>query len=67
MQSFIDLLHWYKNKNARSTFDVEQKIVEFYHKKGTGELKLGCTLGNVANICLHSSISAKFPLFKEIE
>ena len=32
----------------------------FYHKKGIDLLKLGCTIPNLANICLHKSTSAKF-------
>ena len=35
-------------------------MIHSYHKKGIDMLKLGCTLPNLANICLHSSTSAKF-------
>ena len=35
-------------------------MIEFYHNKGDDMLKLGCTFPNLANICLHSSFSAKF-------
>ena len=42
-----------------------QKVVEFYHNKGIDMLKLGCTLSKLANICLHSSTSAKFYAFTE--
>ena len=34
-------------------------MIEFYHKKGIGILKLGCTLPNLANICLHKSTDSK--------
>ena len=37
-----------------------QKMLAFYHKKEIDMLKLGCTLPNLANICLHKSTSAKF-------
>ena len=37
-----------------------QKMVEFYHNKGIDMLKLGHTLCNLANICLHSSSSSNF-------
>ena len=37
-----------------------QKLLVFYHKKRIDVLKLGCTLPNLANICLHKSTSAKF-------
>ena len=36
-----------------------QKMLAFYHKKEFEILKLGCTLPNLANICLHKSTSAK--------
>ena len=42
-----------------------QKTVEFYHKKGIDMPKLGCTFSKLANICLHSSTSAKFYPFTE--
>ena len=42
-----------------------QKRVEFYRTKGSDTIKLGCTLPNLANICLHSSLSAKFYQFSE--
>ena len=35
-----------------------QKMVDFYHNKGTGMLKIWCTLLNLANICLHKSTTA---------
>ena len=40
-------------------------MVEFYHSKSTDMLKLGCTLPNLGNICLHSCTSAKFYPFTE--
>ena len=42
-----------------------QKMLVFYHKKGIDMWKLGCTLPNLANICLHKSTSAKFYPFTE--
>ena len=44
-----------------------QKMVAFYHKKGIDILKLGCTLPNLANICLHKPTSAKFYPFTETD
>ena len=35
-------------------------MLAFYHKKGNYMLKLGCTLPNLANTCLHKSTSVKF-------
>ena len=37
-----------------------QKMLAFYHTKGIDMLKLGCTLPNLANICLHKSTGATF-------
>ena len=42
-----------------------QKMVEFCHNKGNDMLKLGYTIPKRANICLHSSTSAKFCPFTE--
>ena len=40
------------------------KKVEFYHDKRIDMLKLGCTLPNSVNICLHKSTDYKFyPFF----
>ena len=36
------------------------KMLAFYHKKGIGMLKLGCTLPNLAKNYLHKSTSTKF-------
>ena len=44
------------------TLDAMQKMMEFYHNKGIDMLKLGCTILNLANICLHKSANQKnFP------
>ena len=37
-----------------------QKKIEFYHNEGIDILKLGCTLPNLANICLHKSTDSKY-------
>ena len=42
-----------------------QKTIEFYNQKEIDMLKLGCTLPNLANICLHKSTDSKFCLFTE--
>ena len=41
------------------------KMIEFYHNKGIEMLKLGYTLPNLANICLHKSTVSKFYPFTE--
>ena len=35
-------------------------MIEFYHQKEIDMLKLGCTLPNLANICLHKSTDSNF-------
>ena len=59
-QSFKAFLGWYNNKDVVPTSEAIKKLIHFYLEKGIDMLKLGCTLPNLANICLHSSTSAKF-------
>ena len=65
MGTFKDFLRWYNNKDVVPTLEAKQKMFAFYHKKEIDVLKLGCTLPNLANICLHKSTSAKFYPFTE--
>ena len=44
-----------------------QKMLASYHKKGIDMLKLGCTLPDLAYICLHKSSSANFYPFTETD
>ena len=67
MCTFKDSLCWYNNKHVVSTLEAMQKMVAFYHKKGIEMLKPGCTLPNLANICLHKSTSAMFYPFTETD
>ena len=60
MSSFKDLLRWYNNKDVVPTLEAMQKMIAFYHDKDINMLKLGCTLPNLANICIHKSTDAKF-------
>ena len=65
MKSFKDFLMWYNNKDVLPTLEAMQKVIEFYHQKEIHMLKLGCTLPNLANICLHKSTKIKFYPFTE--
>ena len=47
------------------TLEVMKKMIEFYHRKRIDLLKLGCTLPNLAKICLPSSTIVKFYPFPE--
>ena len=65
IHSFEDFSGWHKNKDVVPTMEAVKKMVEFYQNKGIVMLKLGCTLPNLANNCLHNSTSAKTYPFKE--
>ena len=67
MQNFSDFLKWYNNKDVVPTLEAMQKMIECYHNKGIDMLKLGCTLPNLANICLHKSTDSNFYPFTESE
>ena len=67
MTTFRDFLRWYNNKDVVPTLDAMQKMIEFYHDKGIDMLNLGCTLPNLANICLHKSTDYKFYPFFSID
>ena len=67
MKSFKDFLIWYNNKNVVPTLEAMQKMIEFYQQREIVMLKLGCTLPNLANICLHKSTGSTFYLFTESE
>ena len=43
----------FKDKDVVPTLEAMQKVVDFYHNKGIDMLKLGYTLPNLANTCLH--------------
>ena len=60
-----NFLRWYNNKDVVPTLEAMQKMIAFYHHKGIDMLKLGCTLPNLANICLHKPTKAKFYPFTE--
>ena len=67
MTTFQDFVRWYNNKDVVPTLEAMQKMMEFYHKKGIDILKLGCTLPNLANNCLHKSTNNKFCPFVEAD
>ena len=65
MKSFKDFLVWDNNKDVVPTLEAMQKMIEFYHQKEVDVLKLGCTLPNLENICLHKSTDSKFYPFTQ--
>ena len=64
-QIFSDFLKWYNNKDVVPTLEAMRKMIAFYHNKGIDMLKLGCTLPNLANTCLHKSTDKNFYPFTE--
>ena len=65
VQYLAGFLKWYNNKDVILTQEAMQKIIELYHNERIDMLKLGCTLPNLANICLHKSTDSKFYPFTE--
>ena len=65
MSSLKYFMRWYNNNDLVPTLETMQKIIAFYHDKSIGMLKLGCTLPNLANICLHKSTKEKFYPFTQ--
>ena len=65
MQYFTDFLKWCNNKDVVPTLGAMQKMIEFDHIKGIDMLKLGCTLPNLAKICLHKSTDSNYYPFRE--
>ena len=65
MSSFKDFLRCYNNKDVVPTLKATQKMIALYLDKDIDMLKLGCTLPNLANICLHKYTDAKFYPFTE--
>ena len=65
MSSFKDFLRRYNKKDVVPTLEAMQKMIAFYHDKDIDLLNLGCTLPNLANICLHKSTDAEFYPFTE--
>ena len=53
MSSLKDFLSCSNNKDVVATLKAMQKMIAFYHDKDIDKLNLGCTLPNLANVCLH--------------
>ena len=65
VQYFSGFLKWYNKKDVVPTLGAMQKMIEFYHNRGIDMLKLGSTLPNLANICLHKLTDSKIYPFTE--
>ena len=42
------------------TLEARQEMIAFYHDRDIDMLKLGFTLTNLANVCLHKTTDADF-------
>ena len=67
MKTFCDFLRWYNNKDVVPILHAMKKMMKFYHDQKIDMLKLGCTLPNLANICLHKSTDRNFYAFIETD
>ena len=65
MTVFKDFLKWYNNSDVVPSLEALQRLIQFYHSNGIDMLKFGCSLLNLANICLHKSTNYKFYPFCE--
>ena len=66
MKNFRDFLRWHNNIDVVPTLQAVKKM-KFYHNQKIDMLKLGCTLPNLANICLHKLMDRKFYPFIEAD
>ena len=67
MKTFRDFLPWYNNKDVVPALQAMKKMMKFYYDQKIDMLKLGCTLPNLANICLHKPTDRKFYPFIEAD
>ena len=67
MKTFCDFLRWYINKHVLPNLQATKKMKKFYHDQKIDMLKLGCTLLNLAKICLHKSTERNFYHFIEAD
>ena len=67
MKTFRDFLRWYNNHDVVPTLQAMKKMMEFYHDQKIDMLKLGCTVPNLANICLHKSTDRSFTLSSKLK
>ena len=65
MLYFSDFLKWYNNKDVVPTLEAMQKKIELQRNKGIDMQELGCTLPDMAKICLHNSTDSNFYPFTE--
>ena len=65
ISTFRDFVKRYNKRVVVPTLETMQEMMEFYHNKGIDLSKLGFTLPNLANICLHKSTKHRFFPFVE--
>ena len=67
MKTFRDFLCWHNNKDVVPTLQETKKMMKLNNDQKIDILKLGCTLPNLANICLHKSTDRKIYPFIEAD
>lgn len=65
MQSMLDFLRWYNNKDVVPTREAMERMLNFYHSRDVDLMKVGYTLPSIANRMLHKSTSLKFHPFAQ--
>ena len=54
-----------EQRRCCATFGGNRKVIDLYHDKDIGMLKLGCIMPNLAKICFPKSTAANFYPFVE--
>ena len=67
MSSFRDFWRWFNSKDVFPTLEAMQNVIAFYRVKEFDMLKLGWTLPNLVNICVHKSTDPSFYPFMEAD
>ena len=67
MSSFKDFSRFYNPKDFVPTLEAMQKMNTFYHNNYNDMLKLGSTLANLTNHCLHKSTDTKLYSFTKAD
>ena len=60
MSSIRDFLCCYNKEDVGPTLEAIRKMINFHYDKDIHSIKTGCTLPNLADICLHKSTDTKY-------
>ena len=59
-KTFLDFVRLFNKKNVVPILQAMNKITKFCHDQKGDMLQLGCTLPNLAIVCIHKSKDRKF-------